>query len=259
MIAKTFCCSLVLVASTAFASAQTPSQESADCAEAKAQAARLQTRLQDWPALSRYREANAGLKAPAKDERRVVFMGDSITDGWKLASYFPGKPYINRGISGQTTPQMLIRFRPDVIALKPQVVVILAGTNDLAGNTGPMTLEAIEDNLASMFELARLSGVRVVIASVLPVSDYGKNREGKPITQTTRRPPEKIKTLNEWLKKYAARNDLTYLDYFSAVVDEKGFLKEDLSNDGLHPNDKGYVVMQPLAEQAISIALKKKR
>jgi lysophospholipase L1-like esterase len=168
-------------------------------------------------------------------------------------------PYINRGISGQTTPQMLIRFRPDVIALKPQVVVILAGTNDIAGNTGPMTLEAIEDNLASMSELARVNGIRVVIATVLPVSDYAKNRDGKPIIQTTRRPPEKIKALNEWIKKYASQNDLTYLDYFSAMVDEKGFLKEELSGDGLHPNDKGYGVMQPLAEQAIGTALKKKR
>jgi lysophospholipase L1-like esterase len=247
---------LVLIAST---SAQTASQESQECADAKAQAARLQARLQDWPALARYREANAGVAAPAKDEKRVVFMGDSITDGWKLASYFPNKPYINRGISGQTTPQMLVRFRPDVIALKPQVVVILAGTNDIAGNTGPMTLEAIEGNIASMFELARASDVRVVIASVLPVSDYAKNREGKPINQTTRRPPEKIVAINEWLKKQAAQNGLTYLDYFSAMVDEKGFLKEELSNDGLHPNDKGYVVMQPLVEQAITTALKKKR
>ena len=243
----------------ASASAQTASQESQECVDAKAQAARLQTRLQDWPALARYREANAGVATPAKDEKRVVFMGDSITDGWKLASYFPSKPYINRGISGQTTPQMLVRFRPDVIALKPQVVVILAGTNDIAGNTGPMTLEAIEGNLASMFELARASDIRVVIASVLPVSDYAKNTEGKPINQTTRRPPEKIIAINDWLKKQATQNGLTYLDYFSAMVDAKGFLKEELSNDGLHPNDKGYVVMQPLVEQAITTALKKKK
>lgn len=249
---------LVLVIMTS-ASAQTASQETQECADAKALAARLQARLQDWPALARYREANTSVVAPSKDEKRIIFMGDSITDGWKLATYFPSKPYVNRGISGQTTPQMLVRFRPDVIALKPQVVVILAGTNDIAGNTGPMTVEAIEDNLASMFELARASGIRVVIASVLPVSDYAKNREGKPITQTTRRSPEKIKTLNEWARKYATQNELTYLDYFSAMVDEKGFLKEELSNDGLHPNDKGYAVMQSLVEQAISAALKKKR
>jgi len=251
-----FCLLLITIIS---AQAQTSQQEPQDCVDAKARAARFETRLQDWPALGRYRDANAGVQAPAKDEKRVVFMGDSITDGWKLATYFPGKPYINRGISGQTTPQMLVRFRPDVIALRPQVVVILAGTNDLAGNTGPMTLEAIENNLTSMFELARANAIRVVIASVLPVSDYGKNREGNPIVQTTRRQPEKIKALNEWIKNYASQNGLVYLDYYSATVDEKGFLKAELSGDGLHPNDKGYAVMQPMVEQAIQAAMKKKR
>jgi lysophospholipase L1-like esterase len=243
----------------ASASAQTAAQESPDCAEVKARADRLEARLQDWPALARYRDANTKTMPPAKDEKRVVFMGDSITDGWKLATHFPGKPYINRGISGQTTPQMLIRFRPDVIALKPKVVVILAGTNDIAGNTGPMTLQAIEDNLASMIEMARANGIHVVVASVLPVNDNGKDREGKPINRTTRRPPEQIKALNEWLRKYAAQTDSTYLDYYSAMVDANGFLKEDLAGDGLHPNDKGYGVMQPLVEQAIAAALKKKR
>ena len=228
-----------------------------DCADAKALASRLQLRFQDWPALSRYRDANSTTQPPAKDEARVVFMGDSITDGWKLAAYFPNKPYINRGISGQTTPQMLIRFRPDVIALKPKVVVILAGTNDIAGNTGKMTLEAIEDNLASMIDLARANGIRVVVASVLPVSDYNKDKDGKPIVRTTQRPPAEILKLNEWIRKQASTKDLTYLDYFSATVDEKGFLKQELSGDGLHPNDKGYSVMQPLAEQAISTAMKK--
>jgi len=250
---------LILISIAPSALSQTPTQESQDCADAKAQAARLQTRLQDWPALARYREANASVAPVAKDETRVVFMGDSITDLWKLATYFPSKPYINRGISGQTTPQMLVRFRPDVIALKPRVVVILAGTNDIAGNTGPMTLEAIEDNLASMAQLAASNGIRVVMASVLPVCDYAKNRDGKQITQTTRRPPEKIAALNEWLKKYTAQNDIVYLDYFSALVDEKGLLKDGLSNDGLHPNDRGYALMQPLAEQAITAALKKKK
>jgi lysophospholipase L1-like esterase len=215
----------------------------------------------DWANLQRYRGANAALGAPAVGENRVVFYGNSITDAWakSFPTMFPGKPYVGRGISGQTTPQMLIRFRPDVLALKPDAVVILAGTNDIAGNTGPMTLEAIENNLASMFEMARMSGIRVVIASVLPVSDNGKNRDGNPINRTTQRPPQQIKALNEWIKTYAARNGLTYLDYFSAVVDEKGFLKEELSGDGLHPNDKGYAIMQPLAEQAIDAALKKKR
>jgi lysophospholipase L1-like esterase len=188
-------------------------------------------------------------------------MGDSITDSWddpRYGGFFPGKPYVNRGISGQTTPQMLIRFRPDVLALKPEVVVILAGTNDLAGNTGPTTLEAVEDNLASMAELARAEGVRVVLASLLPVSDYEK-RDGTPIVQTARRPPAHIRALNEWLRSYAAGHGLTYLDYYAATADEHGFLKDELSDDGLHPNAKGYEVMAPLAERAIAEALRKKR
>ena len=162
-------------------------------------------------------------------------MGDSITDSWddpKYGGFFPGKPYIDRGISGQTTPQMLVRFRPDVIALQPKVVVILAGTNDIAGNTGPMTLQAIEDNLASMFDLAHANGVRVVFASVLPISDYEKNKDAQPIIQSKRRPPEQIIALNAWLKKYAAMHGGIYLDYYSAMADEKGFLKEDLSEAG---------------------------
>src|SRR5437870_8232937 len=242
-----FTCCFLLMLCLASASAQSATQESPELTEAKARLTRLENQLKDWPNLARYREANTKVAAPAKDEQRVVFMGDSITDGWKLAEYFAGKPYINRGISGQTTPQMLLRFRPDVIALKPKAVVILAGTNDLAGNTGPMTLEAIEGNLASMAELAHAHGINVVLASVMPVSDYGKTRDGKPANQTTRRPPEQIKALNEWIKKYAAENKLTYLDYYSALVDEKGFLKAELSNDGLHPNAKGYEVMAPLA------------
>src|SRR5215213_7617771 len=162
-----------------------------DCAEMKTRLDRAETRLKDWPALARYREDNEKSPAPAKNELRVVFMGDSITDSWddpKYGGFFPGKPYINRGISGQTTPQMLIRFRPDVIALKPKVVVILAGTNDLAGNTGPTTLEAIEDNLMSMVDLAHANGVNVVFSSVMPVCDYIK-------PQTERRSPEKILAL----------------------------------------------------------------
>jgi lysophospholipase L1-like esterase len=172
-----------------------------------------------------------------------------------MGGFFPGKPYVNRGISGQTTPQMLIRFRPDVIDLKPKVVVILAGTNDLAGNTGPSTLEAIEANLISMAELARANGIKVVFASLLPVSDY-EMRDGKPIVQTVRRPPDKIIALNNWMKDYAAKNRHVYLDYFSAMVDAKGFLKDELSNDGLHPNAAGYAEMNPLAEAAIESSLK---
>ena len=212
----------------------------------------------DWPNLARYNEDNKKITPPARNEQRVVFMGDSITDSWddpKYGGFFPGKPYIDRGISGQTTPQMLIRFRPDVIALKPRVVVILAGTNDIAGNTGPTTLEAIEDNFRSMSELARANGIHVVYASVLPVSDY-EIRNGKPITQTVRRPPEKILALNKWLQEFARAHHHVYLDYFSAMVDDKGLLKNELSDDGLHPNAQGYAVMAPLAEAAIAASLK---
>ncbi|HWZ97107.1 MAG TPA: SGNH/GDSL hydrolase family protein [Candidatus Dormibacteraeota bacterium] len=215
---------------------------------------------QDWPNLGRYREANAKVAPPAKDENRVVFMGDSITDVWAQPQFgplVPGKFYIGRGISGQTTPQMLIRFRPDVVALNPKVVVILAGTNDIAGNTGPMTLEDIEANLASMSELALTHKITVVLSSVLPVYDGGHNGEGKTVVMTDRRPPEKILILNDWIKKYCAENKLTYLDYFSAMVDDHGFLKKDLSEDGLHPNKAGYTIMAPLAESAIESALKK--
>lgn len=236
--------------------------DSPECVQAKNNVTRLETRLRDWPTLARYREENSKTAAPDKKEKRVAFLGDSITDGWHNPAnggFFPGKPYVNRGISGQTTPQMLIRFRPDVIALNPDVVVILAGTNDIAGNTGPMTLESIEDNLASIAELARAHGIRVVLSSLLPVSDYEKTADGQVRNQTTRRPPEQIKALNEWMKKYAADNKMTYLDYYSAMVDDKGFLKDELSNDGLHPNAQGYQVMNPLAEKAIAAALKSKR
>ena len=217
--------------------------------------------LHDWPNLARYADANAALAAPAKFELRVVFMGDSITDAWvspEYGGFFPGKPYADRGISGQTTPQMLIRFRPDVIALQPKAVVILAGTNDIAGNNGPMTVGQIEANLASMAELAKANKIRVVMASVLPVSNYGHDRQGNPLDMRTNRPPEKILQLNTWIKKYVADNGHTYLDYFSATVDDQGLLQRDLSEDGLHPNAKGYAVMSPLAEDAIRSAIKKR-
>ena len=218
----------------------------------KRQVEQMRNPLNDWPNLRRYHDANANLAPPAKDEDRVVFMGDSITDGWRLAEQFPKKPYVNRGISGQTTPQMLIRFRPDVIAHKPKVVVILAGTNDIAGNTGPMTVEMVQDNMASMADLAQANGISVVLSSVLPVHDYG------PRKMTTGRPPESILKLNEWMKNYCAKKGHIYLDYFSNMVDDKGFLKAELANDGLHPNAAGYKIMVPLAEAAIQQALKKK-
>jgi lysophospholipase L1-like esterase len=220
--------------------------------------ARDEKTLEDWPNLARYREANASLVPPGAGGQRVVFMGDSITDMWVLprfGEFFPGKPYIGRGISGQTTPQMLIRFRPDVLALQPNVVLILAGTNDIAGNTGPMTLEEIESNLASMSQLAHANGIHVVLSSVLPVYDGGRTPEGKPLIMTDRRPPEKILVLNSWIKNYAGQHKDIYLDYFAAMVDDHGFLKRDLSDDGLHPNKAGYAVMAPLAEKAIAAAL----
>jgi lysophospholipase L1-like esterase len=232
------------------ASAQNQSNDSPEAM--KLQIERMQRRLQDWPQLNRYKDANSKVPMPERNENRVVFVGDSITDFWKLAEYFPGKPYINRGISGQTTPQMLIRFRPDVIALKPKVVVILAGTNDIAGNTGPMTLEMIENNYASIADLAKANGIKVVFASVLPIHDYGKTKVSE------RRSPEQILKLNEWLKNYCKANGHTYLDYFTKMVDEKGMLKAELANDGLHPNAEGYKVMAPLAEAAIQQAMKKR-
>jgi lysophospholipase L1-like esterase len=238
-----------------------------ELAEAKAQLGNVtmkllesQRTLRDWPDLTRYREANEKLAAPAAGERRVVFMGDSITDLWQEArfgGFFPGKPYVDRGISGQTTPQMLIRFRPDVIALRPKVVVILAGTNDLAGNTGPMTVAETEGNLKSMAELAKANGIRVVLASVMPVSDYGHAQDGHALNMTIGRPPAKILELNAWIKKYAEEHHEVHLDYFSAMVDDAGFLKKELSGDGLHPNVAGYAVMAPLAEMAIAKALKR--
>jgi lysophospholipase L1-like esterase len=220
---------------------------------------RAEARLKDWPNLVRYRDANQKLAPPSKGEDRVVFMGDSITDGWKLNDYFPGKPYVNRGISGQTTPQMLIRFRPDVVDLKPRVVVILAGTNDLAANTGPMSIDDIERNFLSMAELARFSGIRVVVSSIMPINDYTKTKDGAPVIRSTGRPPQKIIEITQWLKKYADDNGFVYLDYFSSLVDEKGFFKEELTRDGLHPNAKGYEVMKPLVEKAIETALKQKQ
>ena len=226
-----------------------PAAPPVDPAKALANAQKI---LQDWANLGRYRDANAQLAPPAAGETRVVFMGDSITDYWVVRSpetFFQGKPYIDRGISGQTTPQMLVRFRADVIALHPKVVVILAGTNDIAGNTGPETLEEIEGYLTSMVELARANRIRVVLASLLPVTDAIR-------PQTVRRPPEKIIALNAWIKDYAKAHHIAYLDYYSAMLDDHQMLRQDLTIDGLHPNAAGYAVMEPLAEKAIAEALR---
>jgi lysophospholipase L1-like esterase len=216
-------------------------------------ASRIAIYTDDFGELNRYRNADAALAALAAKESRVIFIGDSITDYWKLADYFPGKPYvvINRGIDGQTTPQMLVRFRQDVIDLHPAVLVVLAGTNDVAGVTGPARNEDIEANYASMAELAHVHHIRVVFASLLPVNNYTDDAK----ESFALRPRERILALNAWLKDYCAKNGLVYLDYFSAMVDDKGMLKRDLSDEGLHPNAAGYKVMAPLAEKAIAKAL----
>ena len=214
-------------------------------------ARRIAVFTDDYGQLARYRESNAALGAPAPGEKRVVFFGDSITDIWHLDQYFPGKPYINRGIGGQTTPQMLVRFRQDVIELHPKVVVVLAGTNDIAGNTGPMRNEDTEADYASMAELARANGIRMAFSSVLPVHNY----TDKSKDFFAQRPRERILALNEWLKDYCAKNQIVYLDYFSALVDEQGMMKRELADDGLHPNDAGYKIMAPLAEKAIQKAM----
>ncbi len=204
---------------------------------------------QDWANLNRFKEENLKIGLPKENEDRVVFMGNSITEGWirEVPEFFAGRPYINRGISGQTTPQMLIRFRQDVIKLQPKVVVILAGTNDIAGNTGPSTLEMIEDNLYSMTELAQVHGIQVVLCSVLPAVDYpwrpGLN------------PAPKIRELNRRIKEYAQNHHVIYCDYFSAMADENNGLPKKLSEDGVHPNKEGYALMAPLVESAISEAL----
>jgi lysophospholipase L1-like esterase len=214
-------------------------------------ASRIAIYTDDFGELARYRDANAALGPPAAGENRVLFLGDSITDYWKLADYFAGKPYINRGIDGQTTPQMLVRFRQDVIDLHPRVLVVLAGTNDVAGVTGPTRNEDIEANYASMAELARVHHIHVVFSSLLPVNNYTEDAK----ESFNLRPRERILALNSWLRDYCAKNGLVYLDYFSALADDKGMLKRDLSDEGLHPNASGYKIMAPLAEKAIARAI----
>jgi lysophospholipase L1-like esterase len=217
---------------------------------------RNDVRMKDWAERARYHDANAALAAPSPRERRVVFMGDSITDSWqqpRFGGFFPGKTYVDRGISGQTTPQMLVRFRTDVIDLRPAVVVILAGTNDIAGNTGPMTDEEIEGNLISMTELAAAHHITVVLASITPTSAYHTTPTGVP--QTTMRPMARIHAINAWMKQYAAHAGAVYLDYFSAMTDGTGMMRTDLTADDLHPNAAGYAIMAPLAQVAIDKAL----
>ena len=208
--------------------------------------------LEDWPNLGRYRSENEALPPASSAEQRVVFFGDSITDAWgrseKTGVFFPGKPYVNRGISGQTTAQMLIRFQQDVVHLHPAAVVILAGTNDIAGNTGPTTNAMVEDNFASMADIARQSGIKVILASITPAYAYPWKPGVAPV--------ERILALNKWLEgAIVPVRELVYLDYYSAMVDAKGAMLPGLSSDGVHPTAKGYEVMAPLAERAIAEAL----
>lgn len=212
--------------------------------------------LKDWPNLKRYQEDDMALPQPGKDEKRVVFMGDSITEGWmnhgtdaspQNPGFFPGKPWIDRGISGQTTPQMLLRFHQDVIGLKPSAVVIFAGINDIAGNTGDMTAEQTEANLTAMAELAHAHQIRVVFCSITPAYDFPW-RPG-------REPAPKVIAVNKWIKDYAESNGDVYVDFYSAMVDSRGGLPEKLSHDGVHPNPAGYAIMNPLVEAGIAKTL----
>jgi lysophospholipase L1-like esterase len=254
MIAMKSLLAALLLASLAAAQTSTTAPAAApvdDAAKTKTALDRANRTLQDWPNLNRYRAENAKVVPPAAGEERVVFMGDSITDNWgrRYGKFFPGKPYINRGISGQTTPQMLIRFRPDVIALQPKAVVILAGTNDISGNTGPSTLDMIEDNLASMNELAQANHIKVIFSAVMPTCDYIQN-------QSARRPNSKIIELNRWIKEYAASHNAAYLDYFTPMLDDQNALKREITDDGLHPNNAGYELIGPIAQKTIDAVLK---
>jgi lysophospholipase L1-like esterase len=236
----------------------------------------LADQLLDWNQLGRYRAENRELKNQPSDPKRVLFMGDSITDFWKLAECFPGRPYVNRGISGQTTPQMLVRMYPDVIDLKPAAMVILAGINDISQNTGPATAEMVEQNLMAMTELAQHHGIKVILCSILPVSDYpfikqrGDQGVRPPAVQgpagsrgglftrtkmSDTHPPGDILKLNAWMREYAARVSAYYADYFSGLVDGRGWLKENCSDDGIHPNAEGYKIMAQIIETAIQKVL----
>jgi lysophospholipase L1-like esterase len=217
------------------------------------QVAHMEDQLKDWPQLHRYAADNATLPAPDPAQPRVVFYGDSITDGWgrwaDTGTFFPGKPYIDRGISGQTTPQMLVRFQQDVVHLHPAAVLILAGTNDIAGNTGPSTPQMMEDNFTSMAEIARASGIKVILASITPAYNYPWKPGVDPVPT--------IREVNAWLKDYCAKEGFTYLDYYSAMSDDKGAMKPGLAKDGVHPTAQGYAIMGPLAEASIAKALAK--
>ncbi len=249
--------SLLLLASAAYPltlSAQlvddfNPARPTPCCLISAAQ--NLVNQLGDWNQLGRYHADDEKLKAQSADPARIVFLGDSITDGWKLDVQFPGKPYVNRGISGQVTSQMLVRMYPDVIDLKPAAVVLLAGTNDIARNNGMSSAAMIEENIMAITELAQAHGIKVVLCSVTPIADYGRAKMSEG------RPPADILKINAWMKDYAAKVHATYCDYFSALVDDKGMLKPGISQDGLHPNPQGYELMAPVVKAALDQALRK--
>jgi lysophospholipase L1-like esterase len=258
---QTICIAALVLILSVLTSAQTPTQSGAATGnpgqptltsdQIARQRAQQEQLANDWPNLARYRDANRSLPPVSANESRVVFMGDSITELWDRDSgkFFASMGYLGRGIGGQTTPQMLVRFQQDVVALKPTVVVINAGTNDIAGNTGPSSLEMIEDNLKSMAQIATANGIRVVLASVTPAYDYPWKRGLEPA--------EKVVSLNSWMKDYCARVGCVYADYFTPMADDKHGMKEGLSRDGIHPTPAGYAIMAPIAESAIAQALGK--
>lgn len=243
-------CVVMLLAATMYGqgAAQAPAAPAPDSA---AQIAKMQKKLADWPDLARYREDDATLGDAKPGEQRVVFLGASITDFWgrKYGQFFPGKPYVNRGISGQTTPQLLLRFQQDVVHLHPAAVIIAdAGANNISGNTGPATLEMFQDDIASMVAIARANHIRVILASLFPASWFPWKPGAKPA--------EEIREWNDWLRAYAKAQHIVYLDYYSAVVDAEGGMRPELAFDkAVHPNDAGYAIIQPLAEKAIAEAL----
>jgi lysophospholipase L1-like esterase len=246
----TILASTILFSTSLYGQTPAPTTPTADMAK---EIASMRAQLNDWPQLGRYRVDNAALGPVAEGEQRVVFYGDSITDGWGRGTdtgvFFPGKPYVNRGISGQTTPQMVVRFRQDVIELHPAAVVILAGTNDIAGNTGPMTPQMTEDNFKSMADLARANGIHVIISSILPTRDFPWHKGLEPAS--------KVRLLNDWLKGYCVNHSITYLDYYVAMAADDGGMKPGISKDGVHPNAAGYAIMAPLAQAAIDKTLVK--
>ncbi|HZY64087.1 MAG TPA: SGNH/GDSL hydrolase family protein [Edaphobacter sp.] len=243
----------LLLAGMSCLTASGPAQTTSPASTATPQQiAAMRAKLADWPQLSHYQAANAALPAPAAGEQRVVFYGASVAEFWATrgAPFFPGKPYIDRGIGGQTSAQMLVRFRQDVIDLHPAVVVILEGTNDVAGNTGPMTPKMSEDNWRSMVELAKANNIRVVLTSITPSTHFPWRPEMHPA--------EAIRQRNAWLKQYSASHDLVYVDFYPVLANAEGGMKPDLTVDGVHPNKKGYDAMAPLVQAGIDQALSSK-